>query len=53
MNSSARSRRMAIDASRALPLLQLAKPTLPIGRLHCVVPAFKSGADAVVVLSPR
>jgi hypothetical protein len=49
VNSSARSRRMAIDASRARPLLQLVKPTLPIGTLHCVVPAFKSGTDAAVV----
>jgi hypothetical protein len=52
VNSSARSRRMAIDASRSRPLLQLAKPTLSIGTLHCVVPAFKSGTDAAVIVSP-
>ena len=52
MNSSARSRRMAIDASRSRRLLQLAKPTVPIGTLGCVAPAFNSGIDAVVVVSP-
>ena len=39
---------MAIDASRPRLLLQLAKPTLPIGTLHCVIPAFKSGTDAAL-----
>ena len=37
MNSSARSRQMSIDASRPRFLLQLAKPTVPIGTLGCVV----------------